>query len=109
MDGDNAKGTCTIEVRIIWEGQSIIGSGFYADISRRENGRWKFVERHAQFYHFVPISKGLGVTVLKKTWSRESIASARQVGVGFGDSGSREKTIHAAAIEVAANDLAARG
>jgi ketosteroid isomerase-like protein len=58
LDGDNAKGTCTIEVRITRDGQSIIGSGFYADIYRRENGRWKFVERHAQFYHFVPLSKG---------------------------------------------------
>jgi ketosteroid isomerase-like protein len=58
IDGDNAKGTCTIEVRITQNGQSIIGSGFYADIYRRENGRWKFVERHSQFYHFVPLSKG---------------------------------------------------
>ena len=58
LDGDNAKGTCTIEVRITQSGQSIIGSGFYADIYRRENGRWKFVERHSQFYHFVPLSKG---------------------------------------------------
>ena len=58
LDGDNAKGTCTIEVRITQNGQSIIGSGFYADIYRRVNGRWKFVERHSQFYHFVPLSKG---------------------------------------------------
>jgi ketosteroid isomerase-like protein len=58
LDGDNAKGTCTIEVRITQSGQSIIGSGFYADIYRRENGCWKFVERHSQFYHFVPLSKG---------------------------------------------------
>ena len=72
LDGDNAKGTCTVEVRITpdasqprgWtssensDGQSMIGSGFYADVYRRENGRWKFVERHSQFYHFVPLSKG---------------------------------------------------
>ena len=58
IDGDNAKGTCTIEVRITRNGQSLIGSGYYADVFRRENGRWKFVERNAYFYHMVPLSKG---------------------------------------------------
>jgi len=32
IDGANAKGTCTIEVRITQNNQSIIGSGYYADI-----------------------------------------------------------------------------
>ena len=58
IDGDNAKGTCTIEVRINQNGQSVIGSGYYDDIYRRENGRWKFVERNSYFYHMVPLSKG---------------------------------------------------
>src|SRR5580692_2687646 len=41
IDADNAKGTCTIEVRITQNNQSIIGSGYYADIYRREGGKWK--------------------------------------------------------------------
>jgi hypothetical protein len=31
INGDNAKGTCSIEVRITQKNQSIIGSGYYAD------------------------------------------------------------------------------
>ena len=56
--GDNAKGTCKIEVRISQKNQSMIGSGYYADTYRREGGHWKFVERHARFYHFVPLHQG---------------------------------------------------
>src|ERR1700726_4648787 len=58
LDGDNAKGTCTIEVRITRNNQSIIGSGYYADNYRRVNDQWKFAERHAYFYHFVPLLIG---------------------------------------------------
>ena len=58
IDGDQAKGTCTIEVRISQNGQSVIGSGYYDDFYRRENGHWKFVERNSFFYHMVPLSKG---------------------------------------------------
>jgi hypothetical protein len=31
INGDNAKGTCSIEVRITQKNQSIIGSNYYAD------------------------------------------------------------------------------
>jgi ketosteroid isomerase-like protein len=58
INGDSAKGTCTIEVRITQNKQSIIGSGYYADNYRRVNDQWKFAERHAYFYHFVPLLKG---------------------------------------------------
>jgi hypothetical protein len=58
INGDDATGTCTIEVRITQNNQSIIGSGYYADIYRRVGDQWKFVERHAYFYHFVPLLKG---------------------------------------------------
>jgi hypothetical protein len=57
INGDNAKGTCTIEVQIT-HNQSIIGSGYYTDTSRRVNDQWKFAERHAYFYHFVALLKG---------------------------------------------------
>ena len=58
LAGDEATGTCSIEVRIAQKGQSMIGSGYYEDRFRRENGSWKFVERHCSFFHFVPIQQG---------------------------------------------------
>jgi hypothetical protein len=45
-------------VRITRNNQSIIGSGYYADMYQRINGQWKFAERHCYFHHFVPLSKG---------------------------------------------------
>jgi ketosteroid isomerase-like protein len=58
LAGDEATGTCSIEVRITRNNQSMIGSGYYEDRFRRENGRWKFVERHCTFFHFVPLQQG---------------------------------------------------
>jgi uncharacterized protein (TIGR02246 family) len=58
LAGDEATGTCSIEVRITMKGQSMIGSGYYEDRFRRENGRWKFVERDCTFFHFVPLQQG---------------------------------------------------
>lgn len=58
VTGDEATGTCSIEVRITRNNQSMIGSGYYEDRFRRENGRWKFVERNCTFFHFVPIQQG---------------------------------------------------
>lgn len=58
LAGDEATGTCSIEVRITSKGRSMIGSGYYEDRFRRENGRWKFVERDCTFFHFVPLQQG---------------------------------------------------
>ena len=58
LNGDEATGTCSIEVRITRNNQSMIGSGYYEDRFRRENGQWKFVERDCTFFHFVPIQQG---------------------------------------------------
>jgi hypothetical protein len=56
--GDEATGICSIEVRTAANGVSMIGSGYYRDRFRRENGRWKFAEREATFFHFVPQQQG---------------------------------------------------
>jgi ketosteroid isomerase-like protein len=66
---DEATGTCSIEVRITRNNQSMIGSGYYEDRFRRENGRWKFVERHCTFFHFVPLQQG---------WVEASAAKSHQ-------------------------------
>lgn len=58
LAGDEATGTCSIEVRITRGKQSMIGSGYYEDRFRREHGQWKFVERDCTFFHFVPIQQG---------------------------------------------------
>src|SRR5262245_21700935 len=58
VTGDEASGTCSLEVRLTREGQSMIGSGYYEDRFRRENGRWKFVGRECTFFHFVPLQQG---------------------------------------------------
>jgi ketosteroid isomerase-like protein len=58
ISGNDATGICSNEVRVVENGQSIIGSGYYEDTFRRENGRWKFVVRSATFFHWVPIQQG---------------------------------------------------
>jgi ketosteroid isomerase-like protein len=58
ISGDEATGICSNEVRVVENGQSIIGSGYYEDTFRRVNGRWKFVIRSATFFHWVPIQQG---------------------------------------------------
>ena|ERR1700722_13383825 len=58
ISGDDATGICSNEVRVVENGQSIIGSGYYEDMFRRVNGRWKFVVRSATFFHWVPIQQG---------------------------------------------------
>ncbi len=40
------------------DGKSMIGSGWYHDILRRENGRWRFVRRDMHFRHHVPLQQG---------------------------------------------------
>ena len=50
LSGDEATGTCSIEVRIARDGKSMIGSGYYEDRFRRENGRWKFMVRDCTFF-----------------------------------------------------------
>jgi ketosteroid isomerase-like protein len=58
VSGDNAECICSIELRMTQDGKSMIGSGYYKDRMRRENGTWKFVERDLQFIHLVPIQQG---------------------------------------------------
>lgn len=53
IDGNEARGICSIELRI-WGSTQIMASGYYEDRLRRENGRWKFVERDCTFFHWGP-------------------------------------------------------
>ena len=58
VDGDEATGICSVEIRLAANGMSIIASGYYQDRYRCENGCWKFVERDASFFHWVPLQQG---------------------------------------------------
>jgi hypothetical protein len=58
ISGDEAIGVCSNELRMTENGRSMIGSGYYQDSYRRENGRWKFVLRDMTFIHWVPIQEG---------------------------------------------------
>ena len=58
IDGDEAIGLCSNELRISVTGESIIASGYYEDIYRRVNGHWKFARRDTTFFHWVPIQEG---------------------------------------------------
>jgi hypothetical protein len=58
IDGDKATGINSNELRISVNGQSIIASGYYEDIYRKVNGRWRFARRDTTFFHWVPIQQG---------------------------------------------------
>jgi SnoaL-like domain len=58
IHGDEAAGLCSNEVRMTADGQSLIGSAYFEDRFRRENGRWKFTVRDSTFFHLVPIQQG---------------------------------------------------
>jgi SnoaL-like protein len=58
IEGNEARGICSVEIRLAAKGTSIIASGYYKDRYRRENGRWKFTERDCSFFHWVPLQQG---------------------------------------------------
>jgi hypothetical protein len=58
ITGNDARGICSNELRMTENGKSMIGSGYYLDQMRRENGRWRFVMRDMHFIHWVPIQEG---------------------------------------------------
>jgi SnoaL-like protein len=58
INGDEADGICSVEIRLAAKGTSIIASGYYKDRYRREHGRWKFTERDCSFFHWVPLQQG---------------------------------------------------
>jgi hypothetical protein len=53
VQGDEARGLSSIEVRILNNGKVVDGSGYYQDRFRRENGHWKFVERDCTFFAMI--------------------------------------------------------
>jgi hypothetical protein len=58
IDGDEARGQCSIELRMSAGGKSLIGSGYYEDVYRRVNGRWRFAKRDATIFHMCSLQEG---------------------------------------------------
>ena len=58
VEGDEARGICSMELRMASNGESWIGAGYYEDRYRRENGQWKFAERIFTYFHWVPLHLG---------------------------------------------------
>lgn len=58
VDGDEARGTCSVEIRMRQAGAAITGAGHYHDRYRRVQGRWRFASRELFVYHWVPLSQG---------------------------------------------------
>ncbi len=66
IDGDNALGLNSNELRIVDKGKSIIASGYYEDVYRRVDGKWRFARRDTTFIHWVPIQQGWARPAEKK-------------------------------------------
>jgi len=56
--GDDATGTCYLDLRASMEGRSMIGSGYYDDRYARVDGEWKFHSRKLTLCYLVPLSEG---------------------------------------------------
>ena len=57
-DADHATGRCSVEIRVWQDGQAYTQAGHYHDRYRREDGRWRFAERHYVRYHNAPWQTG---------------------------------------------------
>jgi uncharacterized protein (TIGR02246 family) len=58
LDGDRATGKCTVELRMVEEGEAYTAAGWYEDSFQRAGDGWRFSHRKLFFYHRVPLSKG---------------------------------------------------
>jgi hypothetical protein len=58
LSGDEASGTCYLDLRATIEGRSMIGSGWYEDQYLRVDGEWKFQSRRLQMSYLVPLDQG---------------------------------------------------
>jgi hypothetical protein len=58
LEGDRARGFCSVEIRLAQRGVPYTGAGHYEDVYRRVGGRWRFERRELFVYHWVPLAKG---------------------------------------------------
>ena len=58
LDGERARGVCSVEIRAVQEGTAYNVAGHYEDAYRRECGEWRFERRRFVVYHWVPATEG---------------------------------------------------
>ncbi len=58
VDGDRARGFCSVEIRFTQGGEPCTGAGHYEDEYRRVDGAWRFQHRELFIYHWVAHTKG---------------------------------------------------
>ena len=58
LDGDEATGRCSVEIRVTQDGEAYTQAGHYLDRYRRIDGRWRFAERQYIRYHNAPWRSG---------------------------------------------------
>ncbi|MEE8244933.1 MAG: nuclear transport factor 2 family protein [Pseudomonadales bacterium] len=57
-DETHATGRCSVEIRVLQDGEAYTQAGHYFDKYRKDDDRWRFVERHYIRYHNVPWREG---------------------------------------------------
>ncbi len=57
-DENHAKGRCSVEIRVLADGEAYTQAGHYFDKYRKVDNRWRFAERHYIRYHNVPWREG---------------------------------------------------
>jgi hypothetical protein len=60
LRGENATGTCYLDLRATIGGESLVGSGYYDDEYVRVDGSWRFRTRRLTMCHLVPAGEGWG-------------------------------------------------
>jgi ketosteroid isomerase-like protein len=58
LDGDRARGTCHLDLRVRREGQRFLGAGYYDDQYVRSSNRWRFASRRLTMQFLVPFLEG---------------------------------------------------
>ncbi len=58
LTGDEARGTCYLDLRATIEGRSMIGAGHYEDHYRRVGDTWLFASRKLVLDYLVPLEEG---------------------------------------------------
>ena len=58
LDGDNARGICSVEIRLVQDGRAHDAAGHYDDDYRKVDGRWRFQRRVFVVYHWCPTTEG---------------------------------------------------
>ena len=58
LAGNEASGTCYLDLRATTDGRSMIGSGYYEDRYQRVGREWKFRARRLHMSWLVPLDQG---------------------------------------------------